>query len=183
MTEQAVVEPEEAVAAAAAAASSTSSSTTTAHAAPTAATAAAVASCHDPAFPDEGEGPAPAPAPAPAIDTSVGGGESTSGLDTSTSLGEAPGGGGGWKVGPEDFALLCVIGQGAFGRVLQVRSKLDQEVYAMKVISKRMLKKKNHLSYMRYAAPACLFVHPPIITPSSHLLTQPNQPTGPSATS
>jgi serine/threonine protein kinase len=52
---------------------------------------------------------------------------------------------GGWKVGPEDFSPLCVIGQGAFGRVLQVRSKLDEGVYAMKVISKRMLRKKNHL--------------------------------------
>ncbi len=58
-------------------------------------------------------------------------------------------GGAGWKVGPEDFTPLCVIGQGAFGRVLQVRSKLDDGVYAMKVISKRMLRKKNHLSYMR----------------------------------
>ena len=56
---------------------------------------------------------------------------------------------GGWKVGPEDFTPMCVIGQGAFGRVLQVRSKLDDCMYAMKVISKRMLRKKNHLSYMR----------------------------------
>lgn len=61
----------------------------------------------------------------------------------------AEGHSGGWKVGPEDFTPLCVIGQGAFGRVLQVRSKLDEGVYAMKVISKRMLRKKNHLSYMR----------------------------------
>lgn len=34
--------------------------------------------------------------------------------------------------------------------MLQVRAKFDDKVYAMKVISKRMLKKKNHLSYMRY---------------------------------
>lgn len=33
--------------------------------------------------------------------------------------------------------------------MLQVRSRFDAKVYAMKVISKRMLKKKNHLSYMR----------------------------------
>lgn len=68
---------------------------------------------------------------------------------TSTSPSGGGGDAAGWKVGPEDFTLLCVIGQGAFGRVLQVRSKFDGEVYAMKVISKRMLKKKNHLSYMR----------------------------------
>uniref|UniRef100_A0A7S2WLW3 Protein kinase domain-containing protein n=1 Tax=Rhizochromulina marina TaxID=1034831 RepID=A0A7S2WLW3_9STRA len=49
----------------------------------------------------------------------------------------------------EDFELLCVIGMGAFGRVLQVRNRMDQEIYAMKVISKRVLRKKNSVGNMR----------------------------------
>ena len=47
-----------------------------------------------------------------------------------------------------DFDLLCVIGMGAFGRVLQVRSKLDGQVYAMKVISKKLLRRKNSVENM-----------------------------------
>ena len=101
----------------------------------------------------EAEASASAPAPAPAaLDMSAAGSTTTSGVETGCSSA-----GPGWKMGPEDFTLLCVIGQGAFGRVLQVRSKFDEEVYAMKVISKRMLKRKNHLSYMRYVTlSACL---------------------------
>jgi p70 ribosomal S6 kinase len=40
---------------------------------------------------------------------------------------------------PKDFELLKVIGMGAFGKVLQVRNKRDQQVLAMKVISKRLI--------------------------------------------
>uniref|UniRef100_A0A7S1UVN8 Non-specific serine/threonine protein kinase n=1 Tax=Grammatophora oceanica TaxID=210454 RepID=A0A7S1UVN8_9STRA len=46
----------------------------------------------------------------------------------------------------KDFELLKVIGMGAFGKVLQVRNKVSGEVLAMKVISKRLLKRK--LSYV-----------------------------------
>jgi len=44
---------------------------------------------------------------------------------------------------PKDFELLKVIGMGSFGKVLSVRSKSTSTVYAMKVISKRLLKKKS----------------------------------------
>jgi len=50
-------------------------------------------------------------------------------------------------VAPKDFELLKVIGLGAFGKVLQVKNKKTQEVYAMKVISKRLLRKK--VSYVQ----------------------------------
>jgi len=46
-------------------------------------------------------------------------------------------------VTPQDFELLKVIGMGAFGKVLQVKSKSSQQVLAMKVISKRLLKHKT----------------------------------------
>ena len=49
-------------------------------------------------------------------------------------------------VTPKDFELLKVIGMGAFGKVLQVRNKQTKEVLAMKVISKRLLKKR--MSYV-----------------------------------
>jgi p70 ribosomal S6 kinase len=46
-------------------------------------------------------------------------------------------------VTPKDFELLRVIGMGSFGKVLQVRQKQSQQVLAMKVISKRLLKRKS----------------------------------------
>jgi len=50
---------------------------------------------------------------------------------------------GGRFVSPKDFDLLKVIGMGAFGKVLQVRNRQNQSVLAMKVISKRVLKRKS----------------------------------------
>ena len=38
---------------------------------------------------------------------------------------------------------------GAFGRVLQVRNRVDSKVYAMKVISKKVLRRKNSVENMR----------------------------------
>jgi len=46
-------------------------------------------------------------------------------------------------VSPKDFDLLKVIGMGAFGKVLQVRNRQTKSVLAMKVISKRVLKRKT----------------------------------------
>jgi len=46
-------------------------------------------------------------------------------------------------VTPKDFELLKVIGMGAFGKVLQVRNKQSQQILAMKIISKRQLRKKS----------------------------------------
>ena len=46
-------------------------------------------------------------------------------------------------VTPRDFELLKVIGMGAFGKVLQVRNRQSQKILAMKVISKRLLKRNS----------------------------------------
>ena len=45
-------------------------------------------------------------------------------------------------VAPKDFELLKVIGMGAFGKVLQVRHRQSSKIFAMKVISKRIIKRK-----------------------------------------
>jgi hypothetical protein len=41
-------------------------------------------------------------------------------------------------MGPQHFSLLRMIGEGAFGKVLMVQNKLDGNLYAMKVISKKV---------------------------------------------
>lgn len=61
------------------------------------------------------------------------------------------------KVGPEDFEILRVIGKGAFGKVFQVRKKggdcgIEDEcdgIFAMKVMRKDGIIKKNHMEYMK----------------------------------
>ncbi|OQR97992.1 kinase, partial [Thraustotheca clavata] len=50
---------------------------------------------------------------------------------------------------PTDFELLCVVGQGAFGKVIQVRHTPSAEIYAMKIVSKEYLVKKNSISNMQ----------------------------------
>ncbi|KAL2484951.1 Serine/threonine-protein kinase AtPK2/AtPK19 [Abeliophyllum distichum] len=52
-------------------------------------------------------------------------------------------------VGLDDFEVLKVVGQGAFGKVYQVRKKGTSEIYAMKVMRKDKIMEKNHAEYMK----------------------------------
>jgi hypothetical protein len=45
-------------------------------------------------------------------------------------------------VTPKDFELLKVVGMGSFGKVLQVKNRRTGTVHAMKIISKRLLRRK-----------------------------------------
>ncbi|GMN41119.1 hypothetical protein TIFTF001_010340 [Ficus carica] len=49
----------------------------------------------------------------------------------------------------EDFEVLKVVGQGAFGKVYQVRRRGSSEIYAMKVMRKDKVMEKNHAEYMK----------------------------------
>ncbi|KAL4172761.1 hypothetical protein KRP22_007924 [Phytophthora ramorum] len=68
--------------------------------------------------------------------------DSTSSLSTETSISKHP-------VGPQDFDLLCVIGQGAFGKVIQVRHQPTDEVLAMKIVSNKYIVQHNSVSYLQ----------------------------------
>ena len=50
---------------------------------------------------------------------------------------------------PQHFELLSLIGEGAFGKVILVRNQISREVCAMKVISKKLLKKKNSMQQIK----------------------------------
>lgn len=52
-------------------------------------------------------------------------------------------------MGPQHFDLLKLIGEGAFGKVILVRNRLSRQLLAMKVISKKLLRKKNNVQYMK----------------------------------
>ncbi|XP_058214780.1 serine/threonine-protein kinase AtPK2/AtPK19-like isoform X2 [Rhododendron vialii] len=53
------------------------------------------------------------------------------------------------NVGLEDFEVLKLVGQGAFGKVFQVRKRGTAEIYAMKVMRKDKILEKNHAEYMK----------------------------------
>ncbi|EOY21606.1 Serine/threonine-protein kinase AtPK2/AtPK19 isoform 2 [Theobroma cacao] len=60
------------------------------------------------------------------------------------------------KFGPEDFEIMRVVGKGAFGKVFLVRrnGRNDEEgdgdgIFAMKVMRKDTILKKNHVDYMK----------------------------------
>lgn len=43
------------------------------------------------------------------------------------------------KLTPDDFVFMTVLGEGSFGKVMQVRKKDNQQLYAMKVLKKQHL--------------------------------------------
>ncbi|KAK4979441.1 hypothetical protein LTR28_004595 [Elasticomyces elasticus] len=49
--------------------------------------------------------------------------------------------------GPEDFQILKLIGKGTFGQVFQVRKKDTQRIYAMKVLSKKVIVQKKEIAH------------------------------------
>ncbi|KAI9803023.1 MAG: hypothetical protein M1825_002256 [Sarcosagium campestre] len=49
--------------------------------------------------------------------------------------------------GPNDFQILKLIGKGTFGQVYQVRKKDTQRIYAMKVLSKKVIVQKKEVAH------------------------------------
>ncbi|AGO12867.1 AaceriADL389Wp [[Ashbya] aceris (nom. inval.)] len=68
--------------------------------------------------------------------------------------------------GPQDFEVLRLLGKGTFGQVYQVRKKDTKRIYAMKVLSKKVIVKKNEIAHtigernilVRTASKSCPFI-------------------------
>lgn len=84
----------------------------------------------------------------------------SNGAQEEKGVGESVNGGGEnvqGKIGVGDFDILRVVGKGAFGKVFLVRKKGDLKgngpnndgIYAMKVMRKDTIIKKNHVDYMK----------------------------------
>ena len=67
------------------------------------------------------------------------------------------------RLGPQHVDLLKLVGEGAFGKVILVRNRLNKELYAMKAISKKLLRKKNNVQYMKSERDILTKVHHPFI--------------------
>ncbi|KAK2809589.1 hypothetical protein FQN50_003643 [Emmonsiellopsis sp. PD_5] len=51
------------------------------------------------------------------------------------------------QFGPNDFQILKLIGKGTFGQVYQVKKKDTQRIYAMKVLSKKVIIQKKEVAH------------------------------------
>jgi len=49
--------------------------------------------------------------------------------------------------GPNDFQILKLVGKGTFGQVYQVRKKDTGRIYAMKVLSKKVIIQKKEIAH------------------------------------
>eukprot|EP01122_Echinamoeba_exundans_P001320 TRINITY_DN11399_c0_g1_i1.p1 TRINITY_DN11399_c0_g1~~TRINITY_DN11399_c0_g1_i1.p1 ORF type:complete len:456 (-),score=140.36 TRINITY_DN11399_c0_g1_i1:140-1507(-) len=82
-------------------------------------------------------------APAPAAAAPAAGGSAASGDSVDMGPDSHP------KLGPEDFELLQVIGQGSFGTVVQCRYKKDGNIYAMKILNKRNIVERGEVDHTK----------------------------------
>jgi hypothetical protein len=53
------------------------------------------------------------------------------------------------KVSLKDFVLLKVLGKGSFGKVLLVRKTENKQIYAMKVLIKENIRKRNQVEHTK----------------------------------
>jgi serine/threonine protein kinase len=67
------------------------------------------------------------------------------------------------KMTVEDFSFLKVIGKGSFGKVLLVRKRDTNKVYAMKVLTKSKILKKNEVGHTKSEKAILVKLHNPFL--------------------
>jgi len=73
-----------------------------------------------------------------------------------------------WEIhslGVDDFEYLKVVGRGAFGKVMQVRKKSDNAIYAMKILKKSEIIDRGQVEHtMAEKEILCAITHPFIVS-------------------
>ena len=67
------------------------------------------------------------------------------------------------RLTPEDFGTLCMLGKGAFAKVLLVRKHADHKLYAMKVIRKKNISAKKQEAFVSTERNVLVEVNHPFI--------------------
>eukprot|EP01125_Pyxidicula_operculata_P015498 TRINITY_DN5260_c0_g1_i2.p1 TRINITY_DN5260_c0_g1~~TRINITY_DN5260_c0_g1_i2.p1 ORF type:complete len:366 (-),score=78.59 TRINITY_DN5260_c0_g1_i2:1300-2397(-) len=53
------------------------------------------------------------------------------------------------KISVDDFEMLAVIGQGSFGKVVQVRMRSTQDIFAMKILNKKNIIERGEIEHTK----------------------------------
>lgn len=53
-----------------------------------------------------------------------------------------------FRLRPDHFDFLKTIGKGSFGRVYLVKYKANEQIYAMKILGKARILKRNEIKYV-----------------------------------
>ena len=53
------------------------------------------------------------------------------------------------KLTTNDFCTLSLIGKGCYGKVLLVKKNDDNNIFAMKILKKDQMKKKNQIEHVK----------------------------------
>ena len=53
------------------------------------------------------------------------------------------------KLTTNDFCTLSLIGKGSYGKVLLVKKNDDNNIFAMKILKKDQMKKKNQIEHVK----------------------------------
>ena len=75
----------------------------------------------------------------------------------------------------EDFELLKVIGKGSFGKVMQVRKKDTQRIYAMKIIKKAHIVERDEVSHTIAERNVLTKLQHPFIVPLKYSFQNPEK--------
>ncbi|EQC35786.1 AGC protein kinase [Saprolegnia diclina VS20] len=79
------------------------------------------------------------------------------------------------KVTIEEFDLLKVLGKGSFGKVMMVRKKDTQKIYAMKTLRKAALIKRNQLGHTKTERNILQTIKHPFLTTLSYAFQTPEK--------
>lgn len=79
------------------------------------------------------------------------------------------------KVSVEDFELLKVLGKGSFGKVMMVRKKDTEKIYAMKTLRKAALVKRNQLMHTKTERNILQSIKHPFLTSLTYAFQTPDK--------
>ena len=63
------------------------------------------------------------------------------------------------KMTINDFSILKVVGKGSYGKVLLVKKNDDHKVYAMKVLKKKNMIKRNQTEHIKTERRILVFIY------------------------
>eukprot|EP00755_Sulcionema_specki_P006389 Sspe_Gene.35322::Locus_17125_Transcript_1_1_Confidence_1.000_Length_1354::g.35322::m.35322/K13303/SGK2; serum/glucocorticoid-regulated kinase 2 len=75
----------------------------------------------------------------------------------------------------QDFELLAVVGRGSYGKVLKVRRKTNNKIYAMKVIAKESVVKEKIVDKVKHERSSLSNVHHPFLSPLHYAFQTPDK--------